>query len=202
MQINRLRKQAIKQLKEIEKLVKNKEIRLAAEQRAKWKILVSTILSSQTRDETTIKISNLLYKKYPNVKKLAYAKLKDVRKIIKPINFYKTKSKNIIETAKLIRKKIPETREELMKLTGVGWKVSNVYLYEAHNKDCVGVDVHVSRISRKLAWTKNKDKHKIELDLEKLFPKKYRGRINPILVKFGRIYGKSRKNEDEILRQI
>ena len=193
---------AIKQLKRLEKLVENNKIRLAAEWDEKWKILISTILSSQTRDEVTILVSEKLYDRYPTLKKLAKAKLVDVKKIIKPVNFYKTKAKNIIETAKLIKNKIPETREELMKLPGVGWKVSNVYLYEAYHIDCIGVDTHVARLAGKLGWSKEEDKHKIELDLEKLFPKKYRGMINPVLVRFGRIYGTRRKREDEILKSL
>lgn len=202
---------AIKQLKALEKLVNNsksKNLRLAAEWKEKWKILISTILSSQTKDETTIRISEILFKKYLNIKRLAKAKLKDIKKIIKPVNFYKTKANNIKKTADIISKakkgKIPEKIDELLKLPGVGRKVANVYLAVAHKKDTIGVDTHVSRLAVKLGWTKNKQsqKYKIEKDLEKLFPKKYWRSINYILVRFGRVFGKSRKKEDEILRKL
>lgn len=193
---------AIKQLKFLEKLAPD-NLRLAAEWKEKWKILISTILSSQTKDETTIRISELLYDRYSAQKKLAEAKSRDIMKIIRPVNFYKTKAGHIKETAKIISKQgIPETREELMKLPGVGRKVANVYLIEAHKVNCIAVDTHVARISRKLGWTKNKDRLKIEHDLEKLFPKKYWININNILVRFGRTYGRSRKKEDEILSRI
>lgn len=199
-------KRAIKQLKKLEKLVTKhnlKKLRLAAEWDEKWKVLVSTILSSQTKDETTIKISNELYKKYPTIKKLANASIAKIKKIIRPVNFYKTKAKNIKKTAQIIFKKgIPKTREALMKLPGVGHKVSNVYLAVAHKKPCIGVDTHVSRLSQKLGWTKELKPHKIEKDLEALFPKKYWRSINYVLVRFGRIYGKNRKNEDKILKKI
>ena len=72
-----------KQLKKLESYTKDNELRLAAEWRKNWQILISTILSSQTRDETTIKISHILYKNYPTVKKLSQAKIKDIKKIIK-----------------------------------------------------------------------------------------------------------------------
>jgi len=194
---------ALNQLKALQRLVKGKEPRLAAEQSAKWKILISTILSSQTKDTTTNKISEILYKKYKTPNALSHASLKNVKLIIRPINFYKTKTKNIIETAKIISKQgIPKTREELMELPGVGRKVANVYLVEAHNAPCIGVDTHVKRISQKLGWTKNKDPAKIEKDLEKLFPKKYWNSINYIVVSFGQVYGRSRKNEDKILGRI
>ena len=193
---------AIRQLKALRRLVRGREPRLAAEQSAKWKILISTILASQSRDVLTNKISAILYKKYKNPKALGNAPLKDIKKIIHPINYYKTKAKHIKETAKIIAKGIPQTREGLMGLPGVGRKVANVYLAEAHNAQAIGVDTHVARISQKLGWTKNKDRFKIEKDLEKLFPKKYWNSINYIVVSFGQLYGNSRKKEDEILKEI
>lgn len=197
-------KKAISQLKEIEKYTQkngNPKLRLAAEWKQNWKILIATILSAQTKDETTIDICKKLFKKFPSAKKLSIANLKQIQKIIKPINYYKTKSKHIKQTAKLIaNKKIPPTLDELLKFPGVGRKVGNVYLAEAHNAQAIGVDTHVARISKKLNWTKNKNTHKIEKDLEKLFPKKYWNSINYILVRFGRNF--QRKKEDEILKKI
>jgi len=192
---------AISQLKYLDKITP--KIRLAAEWNKSWQILTSTILSSQTRDTKTIEISNILYKKYPSLNKLANAKLKDIKKIIKSINYYKTKSKHILQTANIINKKgIPNSIEELLELPGVGRKVANVYLAVAHKKQVIGVDTHVTRISRKLGWTKELKPEKIEKDLEKLFPKKYWRSINYILVRFGQTHGKSRKKEDEILRRF
>ena len=196
-------KKEIKQLKALEKLTKGKELRLAAEWRENWKVLISTILSAQTKDETTIDISNILYKKYTSAKKLAAAPLKDIQKIIRPINYYKTKSEHIKETAKIISKtSIPKHLEGLMELPGVGRKVGNVYLAEAHKADCIGVDTHVGRISYKLGWSKSKNPYIIEKDLEKLFPRKYWRSINYIVVMFGRVHGKSRTKEDEILKRV
>jgi len=192
-------KTALKQLKAIEKLTPKK--RLAAEWKKKWHILISTILSAQSRDEKTIEISKLLYKKYKNPKQLANAKFKDILKIIKPINYNRTKAKHIKETAEIISKKgIPKTREELLELPGVGRKVANVYLAVAHKAPAIGVDTHVGRISQKLNWTKNENPHKIEKDLEQLLPKRYWNSINYILVRFGQTH--SRNEEDKILRKI
>jgi endonuclease III len=198
------REMAVRQLKALKRNIFNSEIQLAAEWNKEWQILISTILSAQTRDETTIKISNILYKKYPTLKKLAKARLSDVKKIIRPINFYKTKAKNIIETARIIvdeyRGKMPESIEKLLELPGVGRKVANVYLAEAYGAPAIGIDTHCRRLSRKLGWTKESNPHKIEKDLERLFPKRYWNSINYILVRFGRTYGQ--KGEDEILKKI
>ena len=196
-------KLALKQLKLLDKYGKN--MRLAAE---KWsnefQTLISIILSARTKDETTIKVGTALFKRYPTAKKLSKAKLKEIEKIIKPVNFYKNKSKNIINCAKVLVKeynsKVPESIEELIKLSGVGRKTANVFLAE-EGKDAIGVDTHVSYISQKLGWTKNKNPHKIEKDLEKLFPKNYWNKINETLVRFGKTYT-SRKEKDWILGEI
>jgi len=196
---------AISQLKALGKLAP-KEMRLAAEwpKHKSWQVLISTILSAQTRDETTIAISKILYKKYPTLLSLSKAKLSSIQKIIRPINYYKTKAKHVLSTSKILIKdfngKVPNTLDELLTLPGVGRKVGNVYLAEALKKNAIGVDTHVGRISQKLGWTKNKNPHKIEKDLEQLFPKKYWRSINYICVRFGRSH--TRKQEDEIFEKI
>ncbi len=191
---------AISQLRALDKLVP-KEMRLAAQWPEKWQILISTILSAQTKDETTIKICEILFQKYPSPEKLSKAKIEEVEKLIRPINYHKTKSRHIIASSKIIASQgIPQTLEELLKFPGVGRKVGNVYLAEAHKFDAIGVDTHVGRISQKLSWTKNKNPHKIEKDLEKLFPKKYWRQINDTCVRFGRSHSKN--EEDEILKRI
>ena len=193
-------KRAIMQLKALEKLIPDKEMRLAAEWDERWKVLISTILSAQTKDETTIKISNILYKKYPAPAKLASAPLSEIRKIIRPINYHKTKARQIKETARIISEKgIPQRMDGLLELPGVGRKVANVYLAEAHGAPCIGVDAHVTRISQKLGWSKHKNPHRIEKDLERLFPKRCWNSINYIVVRFGR--STKRSQEDKILKE-
>jgi len=196
-------KTALKQIKFMES--HSKEMRLAAEDwTSDFRILISTIMSARTRDEKTIPVSKELFKKYPNIKKLAVAKLSDVEKIIKPINFYKTKSKNIINCSKqiidLYNGKIPESVEELTKLSGVGSKTANVFLSEV-GYDAIGVDTHVAYISKKLGWTKNKNPKKIEDDLKKLFSKEKWSVVNPVLVRFGKTHT-SRKQKDKLLTEI
>lgn len=194
---------AISQLKKIKRLT-DKKMLLAADWKKPWQVLISTILSGQTKDETTIRISHLLYKKYKNLRSLSKARLSDIKKIIKPVNFYKTKARNIKKTAEIITNKyggkIPHEISELLKLPGVGRKTANVFL-AVQGKPAVGVDTHVAYLSHLLGWTKNMDKKKIEQDLEKLFPKRYWISINYILVRFGRAY-KTRKKQADKLREI
>lgn len=194
---------AVIQLKKIQKLIKGKEMRLAGQWESYYNILIATILSAVTRDETTIKVCEKLFKKYPTMFDLATADQGEVKNLIKPINFYINKTRNILATANILKNKpIPKLTNELIKLPGIGRKVANVYLAEAHKADVIGVDTHVSRISQKLNWTTNTNPDKIEKDLENLFPKKYWIKINETLVIFGKSYGLSRKKEDDILKNL
>lgn len=194
---------AIKQIKLLDKY--GEKMRLAAE---KWpndfQTLISIILSARTRDETTIKVCKILFRKYPAAKKLSDASLKKIEKIIKPVNFYKNKSKNIINCAKFLvekyKSKVPKNFEKLISLPGVGRKTANVFLAESGGAN-IGVDTHVNYVSQKLGWTKNKNPHKIEKDLETLFPKKYWRKINETLVRFGKTYT-SRKEKNKLLEKI
>jgi len=196
-------KTALKQLSKLSHL--GKQMRLAAEQwPSEFQILIATILSARTRDEKTILVAKKLFQKFPSSNKLASASLKDVQKIIMPVNFYKNKSKNIINCSKKLiefyREKIPKEIDELLKLPGVGRKTANVFLSEIGN-DAIGVDTHVQYISKKLRWTKNKNPEKIEEDLKKLFQQKYWNKVNPTLVRFGRTYS-SKKQKDKILDEL
>ncbi len=180
-------------------------MRLAAESwNSEWKSLIAIILSARTRDEKTIEVCEKLFKKYSNVKSLSVANLSDVEKIIMPVNFYRNKARNIIKCSKMIvnnfNGKVPRDINQLLKLAGVGRKTANVFLSE-YGKEAIGVDTHVAYISGRLKWTKHKDAHKIEKDLEKLFPRNKWSEINHNLVRFGKTY-RSRKKKDEILDEI
>ncbi len=194
---------AISQLKQIEKLTDGSML-LAADWHQPWQCLISTMLSAQTRDETTIKTSHKLYEKYPTLNKLSKAKLSDIKRIIKPVNYYKTKAKHIIQTAKIIQEKyqgrIPHKIDKLLELPGVGRKTANVFL-AVQGHDAIGVDTHLAYCSRRLGWSRHKNPHKIESDLKKLFPRKYWRNLNWIIVRFGRTF-KTRKKQEEKWREM
>jgi endonuclease-3 len=199
---NKRKKLAVIQLEQLSRLAP-KKMRLAAEWNSSWKVLISTILSVQTRDETTIKVCKALFSRFKDPKSLGCADIKEIESIVRPVNYHKTKSKNIQQPCRIISdKKIPRTVDKLLLLPGVGRKTANVFLAEFHKKAAIGVDTHVARISQKIGWTRNTDRFKIEKDLKELFPRRYWRRINYILVKFGRSIGKKRKEEDKILNKI
>jgi endonuclease-3 len=197
------RERALRELRILEK--HGRSMRLAAESwGSDWKTLISIILSARTRDETTIKICKELFKKYKNIGALARANLGDVQKMIRPVNFYRNKARSVSNCAKIIvseyRGKVPHDFSELIKLPGVGRKTANVFLSEKGG-DNIGVDTHVSWISQRLGWSKNNKPEKIEHDLERLFPKKYWSKVNPVLVRFGKTYI-SRRKKDEVINNI
>jgi endonuclease III len=196
-------KLAISQLNELKRL--GKEMRLAAEKwRVPWNTLIATIMSTRTNDYVTIPTANNLFDRYQTLEKLAKANLKDIEKTIRPVNFYKTKAKNVVNCTKMLVSefggKVPKDFDELIKLPGVGRKTVNVFLSEC-GKSSIAVDTHVSYISQKLGWTKNKKPERIEEDLKNLFPKEYWTKVNPTLVRFGKTYT-SRKKKDEVLEKI
>ena len=154
-----------------------------------FSILIGTILSARTKDETTTKIVKALFLKYKNPKELANAKIKDVEKIIKSIGFYHVKSKRIIEVAKIINSQfkgiVPDDLETLVKLPGVGRKTANCVLVYAYEKPAIPVDIHVHRISNRLGLVDTKTPEETEQELMKKIPKKYWIDINDTFVMYG-----------------
>jgi endonuclease-3 len=154
-----------------------------------FSILIGTILSARTKDESTTKVVKILFKKYKNPKQLANAKLVDVEKIIKPIGFYHVKSKRIIEVAKIIDSKyngkVPEDLDILVQLPGVGRKTANCVLVYAFEKPAIPVDIHVHRISNRLGLVKTKNPEETEMELMKKIPKKFWIDINDTFVMYG-----------------
>ncbi|KER06450.1 Endonuclease III protein [Marine Group I thaumarchaeote SCGC AAA799-E16] len=154
-----------------------------------FSILIGTILSARTKDESTTKVVKILFSKYKNPKQLANAKLKDVEKIIKPIGFYHVKSKRIIEVAKIIdskyRGKVPEDLDMLVELPGVGRKTANCVLVYAFEKPAIPVDIHVHRISNRLGLVETKNPEETEQELMKKVDKKFWIDINDTFVMYG-----------------
>ena len=154
-----------------------------------FSILIGTILSARTKDETTAKAVKRLFSKYKTPKQLANAKVKDIEKIIKPVGFFHVKSKRIIEVAKIIDSQfkgmVPDDLETLVKLPGVGRKTANCVLVYAFEKPAIPVDIHVHRISNRLGLVETKTPEDTEQELMKKIPKKYWIDINDTFVMYG-----------------
>ena len=154
-----------------------------------FSILIGTILSARTKDETTTKAVKALFLKYKNPKDLANAKIKDVEKIIRSIGFFHVKSKRIIEVSKIIHQKykdkVPEDLDTLVQLPGVGRKTANCVLVYAFEKPAIPVDIHVHRISNRLGLVDTKNPEETEQELMSQIDKKYWIDINDTFVMYG-----------------
>jgi endonuclease-3 len=170
-----------------------------------WELLVAVILSAQTLDATVNKVSPLLFDRFPNCEVLSNAKLKEVERIIKPVNYYKTKAKNIIKVSQILREQfgsvVPSSLEDLVALPGVGRKTANVVInewfckhYPNFEPEGFVVDTHVMRVSKRLGFSNHSDPIKIEQDLMRLFDKKDWGNMSLRLIFHGRYRCMAQKN--------
>lgn len=155
-----------------------------------WELLVATMLSAQCTDERVNIVTKDLFVKYPDTESFANADIKELEKDIHSIGFYHSKSKNIINTAKLVHEKyndvVPSKLEQLLELPGVGRKTANVIRGNIYHEPSIVVDTHVKRISKRLGFTNETDPDKVEQDLMKVLPKDHWIVYNIQIITFGR----------------
>lgn len=167
-----------------------------------FQFLICILLSAQTTDKQVNKVTKNLFKLYPNAKLLAKADLQKVEHTIGGINYFKTKARHIIESARIIDLKYngepPKDLEKLQELPGVGYKTANVFLNDLYraNKG-IAVDTHVKRVARAYGLSKETDPIRISHDLEKLYPKKDWYKVNSTFVLYGRYILKAKKPDEE-----
>ena len=162
-----------------------------------YELLIAVMLSAQTTDKRVNMVTKELFSKYDTLEKLAGANIDDIINIIRPIGTFNKKAKNIISISKsLLYEKggiVPNDREYLEKLSGVGRKTTNVVLSNLFNVPCIAVDTHVSRVSKRLGIAKeNDDVLVIEKKLNDSFTKEELSKLHHQLVLFGRYYCKAK----------
>lgn len=164
--------------------------------RKDYELLIAVMLSAQTTDKRVNMVTEVLFNKYPTLELLRDADINDIINIIRPIGTFQKKASNIKNIAsKLIDEAngmVPNDRQFLESLSGVGRKTTNVVLSNLYNEPCMAVDTHVSRVSKRLGLAKeNDDVLKIEEKLTKKIPKDKISRMHHQLVLFGRYYCKA-----------
>ena len=153
-----------------------------------FKVLVATIMSARTKDETTTLAAQKLFKKVKKIEDLNKLSVREIEKLIYPVSFYKNKAKYLKKLPKALKEfdnKIPSSIDELVKLPGVGRKTANLVVAVGFKKKAICVDVHVHRIMNRLGYVKTKTPHETEMALRKKLPGKYWIKMNSILVAFG-----------------
>ncbi len=150
-----------------------------------YRIVVATMLSARTKDETTVKACKRLFEVAPTPEKLAELELHTIEKLIFPVGFYKTKARRLKQLPAYIKGGIPTTLEGLMSIHGIGRKTANIVLNSAFGKDAIGVDTHVHRISNRIGIVNSSTPVETERMLKKVVPKRWWSKINFIMVSYG-----------------
>ena len=160
-----------------------------------YELLIATVLSAQCTDARVNKVTKILFDKY-DIFTLSNANKQDIESIIFSCGNYRKKSEYIIAIAKSLvndyEGNVPNNRDYLEKLPGVGRKTTNVVLSNLFNVPCIAVDTHVDRVSKRLGLAKKLDTVlEVEKKLMKKIPKDKWSRTHHQLVLFGRYICKS-----------
>ena len=161
-----------------------------------YELLIAIVLSAQTTDKRVNQVTKVLFKKYPNLESLATAPLEDIENIIMSIGTFKKKSIFVKNIATSLIKDcngiVPNDRNYLETLSGVGRKTTNVFLAEYYHVSAIAVDTHVERVSKRLKLSPQKATVKeVETSLMKIIPKEYWIKTHHQFIFFGRYHCKA-----------
>lgn len=139
----------------------------------RYELVVAVILSAQCTDKRVNLVTPALFRACPDFASLAAADLNTIEDLIRQINYYRTKAKNLVRMAGMVCDEfggdLPSTLEDLQKLPGVGRKTASVVVIESGGA-ALPVDTHVFRVGRRLGIAKGKNVVEVELSLRKNFP--------------------------------
>lgn len=162
-----------------------------------FELLVATILSAQTTDKQVNLVTPALFARFPDPATMAEATLEEIQELIRTIGLYKNKSRHLKETARLLSEqyggKVPQSREDLLTLPGVGRKTANVVLSNAFGIPAIAVDTHVFRVARRLGLSQGKTPQEVEEDLMEVIPRKDWNDAHHWLIWHGRLVCKAQR---------
>lgn len=170
----------------------------ALDHRNPYELLVATILSAQCTDRRVNMVTPALFARYPDAAALSGASAGDIEDLVRSTGFFRNKTKSLLGMSRAVVSKhggaIPSAMEALVQLPGVGRKTANVVLGNAFGTHAgVVVDTHVSRLSQRLALSRERDPVKIEQDLMELFPRERWTMLSHLLISHGREVCDARK---------
>ena len=162
-----------------------------------YTLLLAVLLSAQATDKSVNLATKELFAEYDTPEKILKLGVEGLKQYVKTINYYPTKSKNIISLSEILIKcynsNIPDNIEELIRLPGVGRKTANVVMGAAFGKAVMPVDTHVFRVSTRLGIAKATNPDKMEKELVANIPEKWLYNAHHWLVLHGRYVCKARK---------
>ncbi len=200
MTIISLQKRAVIIITELKKLFPIVESALHASNPIEF--LIAVVMSAQTTDKQVNKVTETLFKKYITLDDYVNATAEEFSDDIRQIGLYKTKAKNILQTAKIIKNDfdgiVPDTMEDLLSLPGVGRKTANVVLGNVYKSPVgIAVDTHVKRLAKLYGLTEHTDPVKIEQDLMKIIPQEEWTDFTHRFIEYGRQYCPARKHDHD-----
>lgn len=160
-----------------------------------YELVIATMLSAQTTDKRVNMVTSVLFEKYDSLEKLANANIEDIKNIIRPVGTFNKKASNVIAIASKLLDYgyVPNDREFLESLSGVGRKTTNVVLSNLYNENVIAVDTHVNRVAIRLKIAKENDNvNVVEKKLMKFFDGYDLSRLHHQLVLFGRYFCKAK----------
>jgi endonuclease-3 len=165
-----------------------------------WELLVAVVLSAQCTDKMVNRVTEKLFKKYPNLSDYVDADPQVFEQDIRSTGFYRNKTKSILAAARIIHEtfhgKLPATMADMLKIPGVARKTANVVLGNAHGVvEGIAVDTHVRRLCLKFDLTDSTDPKKIEHDLMRMVPKIDWFLLTYLFIEYGREICPARKHD-------
>lgn len=163
-----------------------------------FELLVAVILSAQCTDKRVNMITPRLFKQYPTAEIMARAEVEDIFELIRSVSYPNSKAKYLVSMAKMLVEQfggeVPEEREQLMKLPGVGRKTANVIAAVVYHRPTMAVDTHVFRVANRIGLTTNaKTPLETELTLIKYIPEVLIPKAHHWLILHGRYICVARK---------
>ncbi len=155
-----------------------------------FRILISCLLSLRTQDKNTEIASKKLFEVADTPEQIIKLPIKRLEKLIFSSGYYKNKARTLKHVSEVLLKeydgKVPNRREELESIKGIGPKTANIVLAFAFGKNVLPIDTHCHRIPNRLGWVKTKTPVQTEIELGKILPEKYWKDFNGIFVQFGK----------------
>lgn len=162
-----------------------------------FQLLISTLLAAQCTDVRVNEVMGPLYKKYKTPADFLKVKPETLEKELSSINFYRNKTKSVINCCKTLEEKhkgkVPESMEELIELSGVGRKTANVVLGNCFGVPTIMTDTHLNRVSQRLGLAETDAPEKIEAELKQIIPDNRQVKYSHVIGEHGRQICKARK---------
>jgi len=182
-------------LDEMEKMFPDAECELVHDN--PFELVIAVLLSAQCTDVLVNKVTKGLFEKYKTPEDYIAVTLEELQQDIRSIGLYKNKAKNIQKLCRSLideyEGRVPETREELTSLAGVGRKTANVVMSVAFGEPAIAVDTHIERVSKRLAICRWKDSVlEVEKTLMRKVPKEEWSATHHRMIFFGRYHCKAR----------